>query len=160
MVLKGYAGSALVLAFGALIVLGVITAVPQASAHPPSSVTLAYNSENGNLTVSITHTVADPSTHYVRQVTIAVNGTIVQTHNYTSQPTASAFTYHYTVQAAKGEEIAATAFCSITGETTGSVIAGDGTVPEQGWLGGAPAVAAVSACLALATAFCIRRLRR
>ena len=109
---------------GGILVVAVCLLLAQpVSAHPPASVSPVYHELNGTLDVTITHTVADPKTHYVKNVLIRVNGKDVANETYTGQPTASVFTYRYPLQLRPGDTVEATAFCSITGSTTGTFIA-------------------------------------
>jgi hypothetical protein len=73
------------------------------------------------LSVTITHTVSDPTSHYVKTVTVMSNGKVVQTMTYSSQPAADTFTYTYTVDAAPGTELSAQASCNYFGSDTGTV---------------------------------------
>ena len=103
-----------------------------ARAHPPSGMTVDYNSSTDILTVDITHGVEDNTTHYVISVIVSVNGSIVQSHAYTSQPDIAFFTYEYTVVTNEGSTIKVTATCSeggslsrtLGGETPGGGIPG------------------------------------
>ena len=87
-------------------------------AHPPNDMSLEYNSGTNTLTVSITHGVSDNTSHYVISVIIRVNGSIDQTHFYTSQPDLSFFIYEYTVITNDGSTIPVTATCSQGGSIT------------------------------------------
>jgi hypothetical protein len=89
---------------------------------------LRYRS--GELTATITHTVADPTTHYVYRVAILVNGVPANTILYSSQPSDSQFTYHYPVNAAPGDLIEVTAECNIAGSITRALVVGEGQEQE------------------------------
>ncbi|MGA1793427.1 MAG: Ig-like domain-containing protein [Thermoplasmatota archaeon] len=91
-----------------------------ALAHAPSSVTVSYNYSTQNLSVSISHSVSTPSTHYIKTVTIFRNSNQVAIYNYTSQPTTGTFTYYYNVTASDGDSLSARADCSIGGSNSGS----------------------------------------
>ena len=62
-------------------------------AHAPIDMVMDYNSGTNTLTVSITHSVTDNTTHYVDSVVISVNGSVDQDHVYTSQPDTVNFVY-------------------------------------------------------------------
>ena len=106
-------------------------------AHPPNDMSLEYNSGTNTLTVSITHGVSDNTSHYVISVIVRVNGSIDQTHFYTSQPDLSFFIYEYTVITNDGSTIPVTATCSQGGSITrtlgGVNEPSDGAIP--GYLG-------------------------
>ena len=92
-----------------------------AVAHSPSKVDLMYDKATKTLSVTITHTVSDPTSHYVKTVTVMSNDKVVQTMTYTSQPAPDTFTYTYTVDAAPGTKLSARAECNYFGSDTGSV---------------------------------------
>lgn len=92
-----------------------------AAAHSPSKVDLMYDKATKILSVTITHTVSDPTSHYIKTVTVMSNNKVVQTMTYSSQPTSDTFTYTYTVDAVPGTELSAQAECNYFGSDTGSV---------------------------------------
>ena len=106
-------------------------------AHPPDDMALAYNSSTNVLTVTITHGVSRNDTHYVDSVVIKVNGSIDQTHLYTSQPDLNIFIYEYTVITNNGSIIQVTATCiqggSITKTLGGTTGTNGGEIP--GYMG-------------------------
>ena len=101
-------------------------------AHPPSDMTLEFDSNTNALTVTITHIVSDNTSHYVLSVVINVNGSVDQTHPYTSQPDTVEFVYIYTVVTSAGSTINVLATCSeggtisrtLGGTPTGGAIPG------------------------------------
>ena len=117
----------------ALVLPGLLF-IPQAAlAHPPSDMQLAFDQGTRMLTVTITHTVADPTTHFVKRVLITAGGSQISNNTYTSQPSPSIFTYTYQLPSSAGGEIQVTAECSIFGSTTRSI-----QIPE-GRMAGNPA---------------------
>jgi hypothetical protein len=104
-------------------ILVLLLVVAPASAHPPSDMVITYRP--GDLTATITHNVANTSTHYVYRVTILINGAPANTVLYISQPSVDQFTYHYPVNAAPGDTIAATADCNIAGSITRTLVVGE-----------------------------------
>jgi len=107
-----------------LILIGaaVLLLVPQgAPAHAPSDVQLALDQGNGILSVTITHTVADPSTHYVKRVLITTGGSVIRDTAYTSQPSPQTFTYTYLLPSGVNGEVQVKAECSILGSITRSI---------------------------------------
>ncbi|MGA1821284.1 MAG: Ig-like domain-containing protein [Thermoplasmatota archaeon] len=101
-----------------------IAVIPhRANAHAPGSVTLSYNYSQQNLSVTISHSVSSPTSHYVKTVTIYKNSVQVNSYSYTSQPTSNTFTYYYNVAASDGDTLSAKADCNIGGSTTGSTTA-------------------------------------
>jgi len=101
-----------------LVVLLLSYQVESAMAHSPASVSLSYSKESSMLTVSITHTVEDRTTHYISEIQIFVNNTLVNTTTYTSQPTNSQFSYNFTITAGAGAVIKSIVKCNVAGQTT------------------------------------------
>jgi hypothetical protein len=87
-------------------------------AHPPSTMTVAYNLETQDLYVNLTHQVSDPATHYISLVEIKKNGAIYNTSFYTDQPTPNSFSYTYKVNATAGDVIEVYADCNLGGSRT------------------------------------------
>ena len=109
------------MALATIYLLLLILTSSNVSAHAPSGVELAYDFEKQTLLVTMTHSVADPNTHYIRSVEIKKNSQAISLQNYTNQPTSSPFTYTYSIPAADGDVVEATATCSIAGSRTGTV---------------------------------------
>lgn len=83
-----------------------------AGAHPPSEMALSYDSSRGTLTVTITHSVGNPSSHYIDEISIAKNGEVLESHAYENQPERASFAYTYAVEAQTGDEMTVRADCS------------------------------------------------
>ena len=116
-------------AFAAMMLL-IMLALP-AAAHPPAQVSLAYDSQNQSLNVTTTHTVSNPSSHYVFRIDVLKNGVQVLTKEYTSQPTSSKFSYNYSLNASKGDVLKATAYCSIAGSRSTEITVEDAKLVAQ-----------------------------
>jgi len=103
------------------------------SAHSPAEMQLTSDQAAGELVVTISHDVADPVIHYVREVEIRNKGDIVLKESYTTQPAADTFTYRYDLPLAAGDEIEVTARCNIGGSISRQVtLPGSGTVlPDE-----------------------------
>ncbi|MDD2756315.1 MAG: hypothetical protein PHS80_12420, partial [Methanothrix sp.] len=104
----------------ATMILLLILAMP-VTAHPPSQVSLAYDSQNQSLKVTTTHQVSDPTSHYIFRIDILKNGKQVITKEYTSQPSSSTFSYDYPLNASKGDVLKATAYCVIAGSKSSEI---------------------------------------
>lgn len=94
----------------------------QAIAHPPDKVDLVYDLDEQILYVTITHVTIDPNSHYIYKVEIEKNSVLYLTEQYTSQSTLNTFTYNYSVEAEVGDELTVTAFCSLFGQLSNSII--------------------------------------
>ncbi len=114
----------------ATIILLLILAMP-VTAHPPSLVSLAYDSQNQSLKVTTTHQVSDPTSHYIFRIDILKNGKQVITKEYTSQPSSSTFSYDYPLNASKGDVLKATAYCVIAGSKSSEITAEDTKLSVQ-----------------------------
>jgi hypothetical protein len=95
-----------------------------ALATPPSDVKVTYDQNAGDLIVSIVHPVADPTTHYIKQVTVIQGSTVLADNSYTSQPDPSAFTYRYNLPQLRGSsgEIQVTATCNLIGSGSATLM--------------------------------------
>ena len=121
-------GRFIVLAAVSLIIALCISAAP-AGAHSPAAMSLAYNETAGELAVTITHQVIDPATHYVREVQLSVDGQTAKTIPYTSQPSATTFTYSYPLQVQEGNSVKVDASCILGGSVTRTLVVPGSTGP-------------------------------
>lgn len=104
---------------GILILFAVCFMYPQTSlANPPQDVKLSYDSQSQMLTIAITHKSSFPSFHYIKNVEVKKNGTVVSANQYENQPGQATFTYSYKVPAVAGEMLEAKASCSLYGSKT------------------------------------------
>jgi hypothetical protein len=109
--------------------LGTLATIISVRANPPSSIGLVYNSGTEQLDVTITHNNGGSPTHIIDLVAIKVNGSQVKTTSYVSQPS-NTFTYNYgNITADVGATIQAIVRCTISGNSTNSIVitAGNGT---------------------------------
>jgi hypothetical protein len=88
------------------------------AAHSPKEVVLTYDQAKQTLEVRITHSVSDPTKHFVAAVEIRKNGKTVSRIEYQSQPGPTTFVYSYPLDAAPVDVIEVKASCSIFGSTT------------------------------------------
>ena len=108
-----------------LIVFSLLMIIlPQSAlAHPPSNMELNYDFSAQQLNVTITHNVATPNSHYIKNVKVWKNDNLIIDQNYTSQPSLSTFTYTYDILSAEGDVLKVTARCSISGNITEQITA-------------------------------------
>ena len=107
--------------------LGALLLQPSPShATAPSVVEPTYDAAAKSLSVRIRHWSLFDSLHYVKVVDVKVNGTVVLTNKYDSQP-GNEYSYRYDVAAAPGDVIEVTAKCNLWGSRTVEV-----TVPKAG----------------------------
>jgi hypothetical protein len=81
------------------------------TAHAPSNITIGYNPDMHKLSVTITHPVDDPKTHYVSRVQVKINGEVISDPDYKSQPGRNSFTYTYDVMANPEDAVWVIATC-------------------------------------------------
>lgn len=110
--------SAAASAFILSLIATVLLFPASASAHAPKDVQLAYDTGTHILSVTITHSSPFPSLHYIKLVEMKKNGVSANSETYKDQPGNSPFTYTYTIQAAEGDTLQVTAFCSMFGSKT------------------------------------------
>ncbi len=100
----------------AMIVIVLLTA-QTVSAHPPTNVHLSYDKYTKMLKIKISHAVTDPRSHYIEEVTVAVNGDIVLRHTLKMQDTDSSQFLQYTLPDVKPRDrIRVHAHCSSFGK--------------------------------------------
>ena len=111
-------------------------------AHTPTSMTLEYNWDTQVLSVTISHTVANPNDHFIENITIYKNDVKVDSMAYTSQGSTSAASDSFNVAAVDGDVLRVWANCSVSGfiqdtititePGTTSTTTTDGTTPPPG----------------------------
>ena len=94
-------------------------------AHSPSDVSIDYDAAEEELTVSITHSVDDPQSHYIYNVVVEVDGDPVIDEEYDEQPDDTSFEYTYDLSAEPGSTIEATAYCNIDGSGSDTFLVED-----------------------------------
>ena len=101
------------LVLGAILVLTVtmVFLIMPVAAHAPSDISISYNPDMHKLSVTVTHPVDDPKTHFIRGVHVKLNGNVISDPDYKSQPDKNTFTLTYDVNAAAGDEVWVTATC-------------------------------------------------
>jgi PGF-CTERM motif len=101
-----------------LIIITTTTLTVTTTAHAPSTLNLSYNIQTQELNVTITHQVANPTTHYISKVEIKKNGVTYNTTEYTEQPDPTSFTYSFPVNATVGDTLEVIASCIQGGSKT------------------------------------------
>ena len=99
------------------------------AAHPPSAVSLSYNSSQNELAVTITHIVADPADHFIKQVEVRSGDVVLISETYTSQPTAGTYTYRYSLPSPRGDLLEVNASCNKFGSLTATIPVQAGSPP-------------------------------
>lgn len=92
--------------------LAASLAAAPAGAHAATDMDISYDFTTAKISVTVTHPVDDPATHYLRTVRVKLNGAVISDPDYKSQPTENTFTLTYDVNAHTGDVIDVTAICS------------------------------------------------
>ena len=91
-------------------------------AHPPSSVELSFTPGDMNLVIVAKHTVQDPSSHFIKEYIIEVDGKEVQRLEMTRQENTDDSTATVSLpNVAKGSVIKVTAECNKFGAGSASI---------------------------------------
>ena len=103
----------------AILVLTILGSL--ATAHPPGFVIPRYG--EGSLKVFIIHfSITPKGSHYIYQIEIEKNEQSYLVENYTNQPRFLFFSYTYTVEAEAGDELTVTAYDSLFGQKSKTII--------------------------------------
>ena len=121
--------------FGFLVISLCLQGFP-VSAHEPIVQSISFRYASNELTVEVTHSVDNVSTHYIKQIVVEKNSVVVLTRDYTRQNTTSGMSAVFIVEAGIGDILEVTAKCSISGEASqdlnlGNVYTGDRTLPDE-----------------------------
>ncbi|MFW9911362.1 MAG: hypothetical protein ACFFEU_02770 [Candidatus Thorarchaeota archaeon] len=126
------AGRVAIIAAAIFIVLGSTPVV----AHTPSNMTLDYDWDTQTLSITISHSVSDPNSHYIQTIIIYKNDAMVHTESYTSQESTSGVSDTFSMAAIDGDTLRVWANCSISGFIERSIIvseSGNTTLPPPGF---------------------------
>ena len=86
-------------------------------AHPPEDVIFNYDAKNRILSVGVAHTVENLQKHFIREITIKVNGKDWISQNFTRQTSLDAQAVGYAqVDLKKGDVIEVLAVCNQEGQ--------------------------------------------
>ena len=104
--------------FVALVSLLLLTAFTSVGlAHPPEAIIYKYYPDNKILSLGIAHDVKNPKTHFVKFVSIKLNGKELLQQNFLSQTNKDAQALSYTVvDLKKGDTLDILAVCNMAGE--------------------------------------------
>jgi hypothetical protein len=94
------------------------------AAHAPSSVALTYNEATDELSVTVTHTGVDGTTHRIAEIQVYKNDVLQTSETYSSQTTTSSHSDTFTVAADAGDVLRVVAICSILGQREGTLTVG------------------------------------
>ena len=91
--------------------------------HPPSGFDISYDSKKTLVTAVITHDlsssmVKDTAKHYIKNVSVSVNGTPAVVQTLQDQEKASGETVIYKIRVKKGDKVSFTGVCSIFGSAS------------------------------------------
>ena len=93
------------------------TAVSTAFAHPPSDIKITFDPATKMLHAVILHDVSNPANHYIKKVSVSLNGKEIIEHTISRQDNFSSQTVTYLIPDAKdGDVLAVEGYCSISGK--------------------------------------------
>lgn len=119
------------ISIGIALLAGIIYLAPSVDAHSPQSMSLDYDSEMSNLTVNITHVVANPTIHYIEKVEVFLNDLLFLTKDYDSQPTNDVVGYYYFIEGEPGDVINVISYCNVGGQAEDSYEIPNGGVADE-----------------------------
>jgi hypothetical protein len=82
---------------------------------------LEYMGGEGLLAVQITHRVGNPSSHYVEEVSVFINGNLEIQEDYSEQDAGNGGSYEYDLNAGNGDSIRVKAVCNRFGNITETI---------------------------------------
>jgi desulfoferrodoxin (superoxide reductase-like protein) len=95
-------------------------------AHPASSIKADYKAADKSLAVNVTHLISkskntDPTKHFIKEISVTLNGTLVEKKTFTSQTGDNQIT-SFALNAKKGDKVNIVAVCSLAGTKTASIV--------------------------------------
>lgn len=99
-----------------------------AYAHTPGPMTLSYDADTNELTVTVTHAVSTPS-HYIASIEVWKNDISQELRTYASQESSSGMDDTFSIDATGGDVLKAIAICSISGSVTAQITVSIDTTP-------------------------------
>lgn len=99
-----------------IIIFFLIAIFSLAYAHPPSDITITYDTATKILYAVIVHPVNNPEKHFIKKVDIWLNGQEIIEHKISKQDGNTTQIISYLIPDAKaGDSISVEAYCSISG---------------------------------------------
>ena len=115
----------LFLIFTVIFIISILCAA-NVMAHSPSGMKISYDMDEKTIDAEITHSVSNPSNHYVNKIEVRINNELYETIEYTSQ-SGSSFTHSLdSIEASAGDEIEVKAICNQGGQITRQLTVGEG----------------------------------
>jgi hypothetical protein len=104
-------------------ILALVCIATAVFAHPPKDVALSYDQKTMMLSITVTHPIkqspaTDPKKHFVKDITLKVNGTQVLITNYSYQQFDEGEIISVKVPLKAADKVSVTAKCSLAGEKT------------------------------------------
>jgi len=96
----------------AVLAIAVCFLIVPVAAHTPTAMDISFDPSTAKISVTITHPVDDPTTHYLKTIQVKLNGNVISDPDYKSQLTKDTFTMTYDVNANPGDTVWVTATCN------------------------------------------------
>lgn len=91
-------------------------------AHPPKKVNVKYEKESKTLIISMPHSVKDVTKHYIKSITISVNGNEIKVLEYKSQSSEASHDVEIELpELKKGDKVKVKAKCNKIGAKTTTI---------------------------------------
>ncbi len=100
----------------AALLLGFLCVSGSASATPPSGIHTKYYPERGELEVIVQHPVTKRNQHYINEIVLTKNGTVIEKRTFDFQTShRNQTTPPFKIQAVPGDDVQVLATCNISG---------------------------------------------
>jgi hypothetical protein len=105
-----------------IVVLLLVFSAGLIFSNPAKSVDLSYDATKGELTVVAMHKVTDPAKHFIKDITVSINGKVVEKKSYTSQTSKTEQNAVIKVSAKAGDKIFVNTLCSWGGNKGAEIV--------------------------------------
>ena len=98
-----------------ILLIGITMLTFSGTATSPRYIGLKYDAKTHTLNVKVLHLSPAPKIHFVYRIEIAINGEVIQSHIYTSQPKIIISSYTYNITVNPGDTLTVSAYCVLWG---------------------------------------------
>lgn len=94
--------------------------------HPPSAISIKFDSEQKLLSINISHSVSDVQKHFINKIVVTLNSHQIIEQRFGIQEDRETQIATYRIfEANEGDTLLVTGFCSISGKKTEKFIIGE-----------------------------------
>jgi len=123
--IQGNFKARLIIMAGVLSLLVMTSSPLLVAAHSPASMSLDYDFGSQILTVTISHTVTNPASHYIENITVYKNDVKVESRLYSSQADSTTASDTISITAENGDELRVWAECVQGGTVQNTITVSD-----------------------------------